>query len=268
MKVTVIGAGTVGSGLIKSFNRRVECSVIDPAAEESVTIDYVLENDVDIVFICLPCLTSCDGTIDVLDLERYLQHLNNEKYQGAVVIKSTLVPYYLEKFLERYANLNIVYSPEFIRASHVEYDSLNPAMVLIASNCETTARVIEWFYELYTQIHRPNIVRCDIATASLVKYFVNSWLATKVVFMNEFKELFDNVETSETWEEFTGILKNDKRIGKSHLDVPGPDGEPGFGGFCFPKDTEALLTYARLNKIELDVLKSAVEKNQDLRDSM
>ena len=62
-----------------------------------------------------------------------------------------------------------------------------------------------------------------------------------------------------------GMVIADNRIGKSHMQIPGPDGEFGFGGMCFPKDTAALLKFAEEQNVELSVLKAAVKKNKLLR---
>jgi UDPglucose 6-dehydrogenase len=61
------------------------------------------------------------------------------------------------------------------------------------------------------------------------------------------------------------MLASDPRIGKSHMQVPGPDGQKGFGGHCFPKDTNALNYYAKLSGVKLDVLKKVISKNNDIR---
>ena len=63
------------------------------------------------------------------------------------------------------------------------------------------------------------------------------------------------------WESFTEMLSNDPRMGNTHMQVPGPDGNKGFGGHCFPKDTEAFLYYANKKGTDLSVLKKAVTKN-------
>ena len=63
------------------------------------------------------------------------------------------------------------------------------------------------------------------------------------------------------------MISQDKRIGDTHMKVPGPDGEKGFGGHCFPKDTKALLYYAKLKKAELSILKKAIDKNDKIRNN-
>ena len=84
--------------------------------------------------------------------------------------------------------------------------------------------------------------------------------------MNDIFKLHQAGTSAVSWEQFTDMLQRDPRIGESHMQVPGPDGEFGFGGHCFPKDTDALLNYAYSKNIKLGVLKKAVDTNKKLRD--
>jgi UDPglucose 6-dehydrogenase len=79
--------------------------------------------------------------------------------------------------------------------------------------------------------------------------------------MNDLHNLFTQSGSNSTWEQFTEILQTDPRMGKTHMQVPGPDGSFGFGGHCFPKDTKALLHYANKLQADLGVLKTAVKLN-------
>ena len=103
----------------------------------------------------------------------------------------------------------------------------------------------------------------NIKEASIIKYTINSFLATKVIFMNEIEELCTSLGVS--YDNVVTAVKLDKRMGFSHFQVPGPDGEYGFGGACFPKDTSALHHFAKQQCIEMNVLKSIIEKNNKLR---
>ena len=107
--------------------------------------------------------------------------------------------------------------------------------------------------------------KTDLITASLIKYTINSWLATKVSFFNDLYNLHKESGSSATWDQFTDMLKADSRIGQSHMTVPGPDGEFGFGGHCFPKDTEALLHYAQQSGVSMKILQKAVDTNKKRR---
>ena len=105
---------------------------------------------------------------------------------------------------------------------------------------------------------------CTIEEASLTKYAINSFLATKVIFMNELKDSASilSEKCKCDFETVKNLMLLDERIGDSHMDVPGHDGEAGFGGACFPKDTLAFLKFAEAEEIDLSVLNAAVEKNR------
>ena len=102
--------------------------------------------------------------------------------------------------------------------------------------------------------------------ASLIKYSINSWLATKVTWFNELYKLHQASGSHSTWEQFIDMVTRDTRIGNSHMQVPGPDGQFGFGGHCFPKDTKAFLYYSKLKKNELKLLQKTIDLNKSQRD--
>ena len=79
-------------------------------------------------------------------------------------------------------------------------------------------------------------------------------------------EMYDLATTlGYDWRKLSLLLKSDERMGDSHMMVPGPDGQFGFGGVCFPKDTEALIKFAGKQGVNLNILKTAVRKNDLLR---
>ena len=107
------------------------------------------------------------------------------------------------------------------------------------------------------------INRTTSINAEIVKYFLNTYLATKVSFANEMKILCDHVNAD--YNQIVNLVIQDNRIGKSHLMVPGPDGKLGFGGSCFPKDINALLTFSKSLNIEMSVIESAIKANLKVR---
>jgi UDPglucose 6-dehydrogenase len=106
-------------------------------------------------------------------------------------------------------------------------------------------------------------MHCTISEAALAKYTINSFLATKVAFMNEIYEIA--AAGGMDYNKVAQMVTLDTRIGRSHMQVPGPDGSFGFGGACFPKDTSALLKYAETLSQTPMVLDAAVKKNTLLR---
>jgi UDPglucose 6-dehydrogenase len=106
-------------------------------------------------------------------------------------------------------------------------------------------------------------VVCGSLEAELTKYFCNCFLATKVSFANEMKQLCDSLGAD--YERVVESSVYDDRIGNSHLAVPGPDGSWGFGGSCFPKDINALIYTMGRHHITPTVLNAVWQKNLEVR---
>ena len=262
-KLGIIGKGFVGSAVSEGFSN-VEQYVVDPRISEDNTIDkLVSEFDPPLTFVCVPTPPNDDGSVNVDIVSEVLQELDNNKYKGIVVVKSTIIPDYLHVFKRSY-NLKIVYNPEFLTESNASEDFINPNMQVLGGKFKDCV-IVEKAYNRYSDVRVVPTFKVDLSTASLIKYTINSWLATKVVFFNELQKLQQSSSSMVSWNQFTDMLTRDPRIGDSHMKVPGPDGEYGFGGHCFPKDTEALIHYAQSKNIKLSLLEKAVSKNKKLR---
>jgi UDPglucose 6-dehydrogenase len=103
----------------------------------------------------------------------------------------------------------------------------------------------------------------DIKTAALYKYLMNSYLAAKVTFMNDFYQL--SQAEGVNWKELTGLTVWDDRIGHTHMSVPGPDGKFGWGGICFPKDIAAIIEESLDLNAGLEILDRVEEINKKHR---
>ena len=128
--------------------------------------------------------------------------------------------------------LKIVYNPEFLTEANSFEDFINPNMQVLGGkwkDCE----VVEKAYVRHSSVKIVPTFKVDLITASLIKYTINSWLATKVTFFNELYSLHQASGTKVPWENFTEMLSQDGRIGDTHMSVPGTDGKFGFGGHCF-----------------------------------
>jgi UDPglucose 6-dehydrogenase len=100
----------------------------------------------------------------------------------------------------------------------------------------------------------------------MVKYATNAFLATKVSFFNQLYDICSQNDTN--YDKIKSLLLYDKRIGNSHMSVPGPDGMRGFGGACFPKDTTAFLKYVNTIGSDFSILKTAIEYNRTVRKTL
>ena len=262
-KLGIIGKGFVGGAVSDGFSN-VEQYVVDPRISEDNTIDkLVSEFDPPLTFVCVPTPPNDDGSVNVDIVSEVLQELDDNEYKGIVVVKSTIIPDYLHVFKRSY-RLKIVYNPEFLTESNASADFVNPNMQVLGGKFKDCV-IVEKAYNRYSDVRVVPTFKVDLSTASLIKYTINSWLATKVVFFNEIQKLQQSSSSMVSWNQFTDMLTRDPRMGDSHMKVPGPDGEYGFGGHCFPKDTEALIHYAQSKNIKLSLLEKAVSKNKKLR---
>ena len=161
-------------------------------------------------------------------------------------------------------DLRIVYNPEFLTEKNYIDDFVNPAMhVFGGMNADTDA--VEKLYLEHSDCAECPVYKTDLITASMVKYCINSFLATKVTFMNEMYDVLKAARGAD-WNTFTNIIANDPRIGSSHMRVPGADGQRGYAGSCFPKDTAALAWFAReILNTQFTQLETSIAINDKLR---
>ena len=262
LKLGIIGKGFVGSAVSNGFDKDCEQFIVDPTYTDNTIMDLI-DQDTKLLFVCVPTPPNDDGSINVDTVVEVLSELSDLSYKGVVVVKSTIIPDYLHQFKKEF-DLKIVYNPEFLTEANANEDFKNPPFQVFGGkwrDCE----VVEKAYLRHSSVKIVPTFKTDLTTASLLKYTINSYLATKVMFFNDLHKLHESGSSMVSWEQFTDMLTRDPRIGNSHMQVPGPDGELGFGGHCFPKDTEALLKYAQDKKINLNMLKKAVETNKKIR---
>lgn len=257
--VGIIGLGFVG-GAIKSAFDHALMSVLVRDPYKGFNTTYTELKDCSAIFVCVPTPQSDDGKCDTGPLESVLQELYSIKYRGVIISKCTAPPRTYADLQEHFPNL--VHAPEFLTAANAVQDYANGEFAFIGGNVPAYLREAERIIKI-SQPNLRSIRYCSIAEASLAKYTINSFMATKVVFMNELSALA--TELGCDYNIVSDLIKADPRIGKSHMQVPGPDRAFGFGGACFPKDTAALLRVASDMDVQLNVLDIAVKKNILLR---
>ena len=263
IKLGIVGHGFVGSAVANGFNTdTVDIIVVDPA-KFPTTLEQLLNENPDFIFVCVPTPENDDGSVNVSTVDLVLSGIEQGSYKGITVIKSTITPDHLTRFKKQYS-LNMVYNPEFLTEANSFNDFINPQMQVLGGKWRDCDKV-EKAYVRHSKVKTVPTYKVDLITASLIKYTINSWLATKVVFFNELHALHKESGAMSSWEQFIEILQGDVRVGKSHMQVPGPDGQFGFGGHCFPKDTKGLLNYSLKKNVSLTLLDNAVKENVHIR---
>lgn len=267
MKIGIIGKGFVGSAVSKGFSPSVgfdaEIRIYDKDPLRSTHSLEETVNESEFIFLSLPTPSNQDGSISLKFLEESLNEINqiNKNKNNILLLRSTVIPGTSEIFQSLYKNIRIVFNPEFLTERSAYLDFINQSRIILGGSEEDCLKV-ESLYRARFGEYIP-ILKTNYQTAELIKYMNNCFFATKVSFLNEMKIIADSIDAN--WDESIEGFILDGRIGHSHLQVPGPDGNFGFGGSCFPKDMRALIAFAKENNIPLNTIEGAWKTNLKVR---
>jgi UDPglucose 6-dehydrogenase len=215
----------------------------------------------EVIYITVGTPENEDGSSDLRPIMEAAKDiaLNLEQDEITIVIKSTVpvgtnlaVKKLMQSSLKREARIDIVSNPEFLREGSAIYDTFYGDRIVIGSDNERAARIIEEINEPF----KLPIVKTDIQSAEMIKYAANTFLATKISFINEMATICGEVGAN--IEDVVYGIGLDKRIGKDFL-KPGI----GFGGSCFPKDIQSLLQVSKENSLKGELLEAVIKVNQD-----
>jgi len=247
MHILIIGHGFVGKAVDYGFSTKgVRKTIVDPiydgvpvaSAGYWPSIDDIKDmTDFDLIFVCVPTPMNDDGSINSSIVEETVSYLNGNEVSGIIVIKSTITPDVAEK-LHKYDR--VVYNPEFLTERTANEDFVNPPMHVFGGEQYFT-ETVQRIYEQHSLCKPCPVFHMTVKEASFVKYGINTYLASKVAWFNQFYDVVTNYGGA--FHKVIGAMTTDERIGKSHTNVPGFDGKRGFGGACFPKDTNAFLNF-------------------------
>ena len=266
VNIGIVGRGFVGSAVENGFSNEIEkynVKAYDANPEKALDSLESVVNQSDIVFISVPTPSFEDGEINLQILNNCLNEISKISTNNETIflIRSTVVPGTSRKFQEKYKNLNLVFNPEFLTEKNANNDFLNQERFVLGGELNNVQKVSDIYKLKFGQ--SINIIETDFESAELIKYVANTFLASKVSFMNEMKILSNKINAN--WDDVLTGVTLDSRIGSSHVDVPGHDGKLGFGGSCFPKDIQALIHFSKSLGIELHVLQAAWKTNLEVR---
>ena len=209
----------------------------------------------EVVFFCLPTPQGDDGSADLSYVQSVAQQIGAHLAPGTVVVNKSTVPVgssvQVGQWLGR-TDVFVVSNPEFLRQGTALHDFLHPTRVVVGGDNEAA---VEKVASLYASVDAP-VLRMNAASAEALKYAANSFLATKLTFVNAIADICELVG-ADVFDVVSG-LGLDPRIGDQFLN-PGP----GWGGSCFPKDTRALVKIAEGNGYDFALLRGVIQTNDE-----
>ena len=291
MKITIIGAGYVGlvqAVCLADFGFNVICIEKDteklrdlkfgkipfyePGLEDlfrknlkSNRLNFTNEfseniSTSDVIFICVGTPPKKNGESNLSFVDQVSKDISKKIKGYTVVVSKSTVPVGTSKRIENSLKKNnsiksfdVVSNPEFLREGAAINDFMRPDKIIIGCRTKKAEKILK---KIYKKLKRPYVVTNN-ETAEIIKYANNSFLATKITFINEIADLCENIGAEvETVAKAIGL---DGRIGAKFLH-PGP----GYGGSCFPKDVKSLIYQGNKNSTDLKIAK-AVDRANDLR---
>jgi len=266
MNIGIIGQGFVGNAVYQKFKNYYNVITYDLQAKLcNGTMEEIMDK-CKVIFVCLPTPMSKDGKCFTGIVEEELKDLellaSMTPEIKTVVVKSTIPPGTTEKWNKQFKFLDIVFNPEFLTEANAVQDYENQNRIILGGPRPSTTTLKPIFAKVFP---KAKIIKTNSSYAEMVKYVTNSFLATKVSFANEMYEICQYLNID--YDKVIEYACYDERLGTSHWAVPGPDGDFGYGGHCFPKDVKALIQVA----MELDsdvnpiMLKATDEKNNQVR---
>ena len=262
MKIGIIGQGFVGNAVYQKFKNYFDILTYDIDETKCNSDFHYIKKGCDTIFLCLPTPMYEDGTCNTSIVEIMLSQINgygpNKSYD--IVIKSTIPPGTTEEWNERFEKLNIVFNPEFLTEANAVSDYENQNRIILGGPRPATTRLKRIFTKVFPKAH---IIKTGSRHAEMVKYVTNAFLATKVSFANEMYQICQALDID--YDKVIEYAQHDDRLGTSHWAVPGPDGDFGYGGHCFPKDVKALISLANKYSLDPKILNAVDSKNNDVR---
>jgi UDPglucose 6-dehydrogenase len=266
-KIGIIGQGFVGTAVREGMKNYfdVRCFDKDPNKfSNTLSVFDVIENS-ELCFLCVPTPMKLTGECDLSIVRKALNEiyecaLSLNKDQYIVVIKSTIPPGTTDKLNLEFPELSIVFNPEFLTEANSVNDYLEQNRIIIGGDRPASSRVKMIFSKAFPRIP---IIKTSSTIAETIKYVTNTFLAMKVSYANEVYEICQKLNID--YDKVIEYAIYDDRLGNSHWSVPGPDGDFGFGGHCFPKDIASLQFLAKQLGVDDTMLSATIRKNEKVR---
>lgn len=244
--VGVIGLGSVGWAVIHGLSRFYHCVGYDIAGE----YNWDAISDAEIIFICVATPITTDGELDCSNVSAVLKRLASVKYDGCVVIKSTVSIGFTENVKKQFPSLRLIYMPEFLREKSSFTWFAEPDRIVVSGEKDDIDEALSFF----SWVKETKTLIMDYRSAEIGKLAHNAFIATKVSFTNEIENICHQFEVNPI--DVMGVIWADRRVMSTDHLIPGLG---PYEGKCVPKDTHELIRVAD-NPILLEAVE-AVNKN-------
>jgi len=267
----LIQVGVIGGGFVGSATSLLECEGVkvftyDKDPDKSIPLGLNMKELAccSLIFVCVPTPANEDGSCDTSIVESVVEELKGYLVPLENIIVRSTVPVGTCK------RLGVNFMPEFLTEANWREDFVNNKDWILGINKGpfSTAGSLDIFKALMDLAYENNKIKSNIIhvvsteSAEAVKLARNSFLALKVSYFNELNEFCKKKDLN--FETIAHCIGLDERIGHDHTEVPGPDGKRGFGGKCFPKDSESLLFQMRDCYMKSYILKACVDRNNQV----
>ncbi len=256
-------------GQITIYEPGLEVLYIRNLKQKRLSFDSNLKAAVefaDVIFYCLPTPQDEDGSADlqhVIEVTEQIGDLLQNKDNYKLIVNKSTVPVGTVEMIKNILfgkgvrNFDVSSNPEFLREGFAVEDFMKPDRIVIGAESEKALKVLRELYEPFVKQGNP-IIEMDVKSAEVTKYAANSYLATRITFMNELANFCEKVGANVDL--IRKGMGSDSRIGKRFL-FPGI----GYGGSCFPKDVNALIKTSIDKGSKLTILEVVDKINKEQR---
>lgn len=262
-----VGAGFVGGAMIRGFSNFFQVIVYDK--NNNIGSLKQIAEECDVIFICLPTPEGPNGECDTSIVYSVLTDIHNilekeERCFKEVVIRSTIPPEWISSIVSRFDRFTLLFMPEFLTARCADIDFINSNRFIIGTGEPADTDDYHMTQSVFERRFPGAPVKIMTwEEAGMLKYAVNNFFIVKVSYFNEIYDMCVNMGVDP--DRVINEMLNDGRIGRSHWQVPGPDGKRGFGGACFPKDSSAYCVIAKEVDVEPIMVEAACNVNERVR---
>jgi UDPglucose 6-dehydrogenase len=264
--IGVVGQGFVGSAVREGMQNYFEVLAYDKDPNKFSNVDGIADivTKAEVIFVCVPTPMRKSGECDLSILRTAVTDIDTkcalEGVKRIIVIKSTIPPGTTEQLDSEFKHVHVTFNPEFLTEANAVEDYKNQNRIIVGGDRPWTSRVKQIFAKAFPSVP---IIKTSATIAETIKYVTNTFLTVKVSYANEIYQLCQGLGID--YDKVIEYARYDARLGNSHWSVPGPDGDFGYGGHCFPKDIAALQYVMQSMNLDTTMLAAAIHKNNSVR---